>query len=161
MVLHRDALLRELSRFLSREAPEDEFCAWLAALQLGDAEIEPTDAALFSLVGNIYEDESLSVEQRITVLAQVAEVLREGMATLVIPYVVFLVARKERFCGVARKHISGVVSRTGWLSFVAESGLSEPWKRKLEAIDVVELAAICDALERGAYPALLALLGSP
>ena len=56
---------------------------------------------------------------------------------------------QERLCTIVERHARGVVSRTGFLSVVAESGYPPHVKLWLEHADGAALARLCDRLGRG------------
>ena len=62
-----------------------------------------------------------------------------------------LVADQERFCAIVRKHAQGIISRTGFLNVVAESGYPSHAKLWLEHAGVGALARLVTDLEAGAY----------
>lgn len=56
---------------------------------------------------------------------------------------------QERLCTIVERHARGVVSRTGFLSVVAESGYPAHVKLWLAHADPAALARLCDRLARG------------
>ena len=56
---------------------------------------------------------------------------------------------QERLCTIVERHARGVVSRTGFLSVIAESGYPPHVKLWLEHADGAALARLCDRLTRG------------
>jgi hypothetical protein len=62
-----------------------------------------------------------------------------------------MVLDQERFCAIVAKHLRGVISRTGFLSVLAESGYPPHAKLWLEHADAAALRALCDALAAGEY----------
>jgi hypothetical protein len=62
-----------------------------------------------------------------------------------------LITDQERFCAILGKHTAGVISRTGFLSVLAESGYPPHVKLWLEHAEPDHLTRLCARLERGAY----------
>lgn len=62
-----------------------------------------------------------------------------------------LVDDQERLGTIVRKHLAGVISRTGFLSVVAESGYPSHVKLWLEHAGPGALAQLTDALQAGDY----------
>jgi hypothetical protein len=62
-----------------------------------------------------------------------------------------LVVDQERFCGIVAKHAAGVISRTGFLSVLAESGYPEHVKLWLAHAAPAHLARLCSRLADGSY----------
>jgi len=58
---------------------------------------------------------------------------------------------QERFCAIVGKHARHVISRTGFLSVIAESGYPPHVKLWLAHAEPAHLERMCDRLERGAY----------
>lgn len=62
-----------------------------------------------------------------------------------------VIADQERFCSIAERLARGVISRTGFLSVIAESGYPPHMKLWLEHASARALELLCERLERGAY----------
>jgi hypothetical protein len=62
-----------------------------------------------------------------------------------------LIADQERFCTIADKHVRGVISRTGFLSVVAESGYPAHIKLWLQHAGPGALSRLCQRLTAGDY----------
>ena len=62
-----------------------------------------------------------------------------------------LIADQERFCAIAEKHVRGVISRTGFLSVVAESGYPAHLKLWLQHAGPGPLARLCERLAAADY----------
>ncbi len=58
---------------------------------------------------------------------------------------------QERFCTIVERHLAGVISRTGFLSVIAESGYPAHVKLWLQHADAAALRRLCAALGAGAY----------
>ena len=67
-----------------------------------------------------------------------------------------IVTDQDRFCTIVGRHVRGVISRTGFLSVLAESGYPPHVKLWLEHAEPVHLARLCERLEHGEYDAVMA-----
>ena len=72
-----------------------------------------------------------------------------------------LILDQPRFCIVARKYGSGSVSRTGFLSVIAESGYPRHIKRWLQQASLGGLEALCRRLDGGEYDVVAATFQAP
>jgi len=68
---------------------------------------------------------------------------------------------QERFCAIVDKHQAGVISRTGFLSVIAESGYPPHVKLWLEHAHADALARLCARLTAGEYDAAAAAFERP
>ena len=62
-----------------------------------------------------------------------------------------VITDQDRLCTIVARHARGIISRTGFLSVLAESGYPPHVKLWLEHAEPPHLARLCDRLERGAY----------
>ena len=62
-----------------------------------------------------------------------------------------VITDQDRLCAIVGKHTHGVISRTGFLSVLAESGYPPHVKLWLERAGPEHLALLCDRLDRAAY----------
>jgi hypothetical protein len=62
---------------------------------------------------------------------------------------------QDRLCTIVGRHARGVISRTGFLSVLAESGYPAHVKLWLEHAELAHLARLCSRLERGEYDAVM------
>ena len=68
---------------------------------------------------------------------------------------------QERLCVVVERHGRGIVSRTGFLSLVAESGYPAHVKAWLRHAGEDALARLCDRLAEGSYDVVAPMLEHP
>ena len=69
-----------------------------------------------------------------------------------------MVLDQDRFTTIVARHVEGVISRTGFLSVIAESGYAEHAKLWLQHAPPDALARLCEQLARGEYVAAAAML---
>ena len=72
-----------------------------------------------------------------------------------------LLLDQPRFCSIVRKHEAGPISRTGFLSAIAESGYPEHIKLWLQHASSDALAVLCSRLESGLYDLAAAAFEAP
>ena len=72
-----------------------------------------------------------------------------------------VVVDQERFCAIVAKHVAGVISRTGFLSVLAESGYPEHAKLWLAHAEPAHLARLCARLVDGSYRAVVRAFERP
>jgi hypothetical protein len=65
---------------------------------------------------------------------------------------------QDRFCAIVEKHRRGVISRTGFLNVLAESGYPAHAKLWLAHADGDALDALCERLAAGEYGAVARML---
>ena len=58
---------------------------------------------------------------------------------------------QDRFCTIVERHVQRTISRTGFLSVIAESGYPAHVKLWLEHAEPPALQRLCDRLQRGEY----------
>ncbi|MHB1223533.1 MAG: hypothetical protein ACYC2G_05725 [Gemmatimonadaceae bacterium] len=69
-----------------------------------------------------------------------------------------LVLDQDRFCAIVHKHDAGIISRTGFLSVIAESGYPGHVKLWLQHAGPGPLRTLCARLESGDYTGTAAML---
>lgn len=69
-----------------------------------------------------------------------------------------LLTDQDRFCTIVRKHAAGIISRTGFLSVVAESGYPAHVKLWLQHAGPEPLARLCGRLEAGEVRGVAAMV---
>jgi hypothetical protein len=63
---------------------------------------------------------------------------------------------QDRLCTIVGRHVRGIISRTGFLSVLAESGYPPHMKLWLEHAEPIHLARLCERLARGEYDEVMA-----
>jgi hypothetical protein len=69
-----------------------------------------------------------------------------------------MVLDQDRFATIVARHVDGIISRTGFLSVIAESGYADHAKLWLQHAPPDALVQLCERLERGDYVAAAATL---
>lgn len=143
---------------LALSALQDALAPVLTADPLGAEASDATpwdrshhDARLFWRLVYLVETELDPGEAPRRVAARVVAALREtGNPELTFELLPLLVDQ-ERLCTIVDRHARGLISRTGFLSVVAESGYPSHVKLWLEHAPVSALQGMCAGLARGAY----------
>ena len=157
------ALTEHLKAFaageLTREALQEHLAPVLAADPLDVALSDSTpwdhahnDARLFWRLIYLFETEEADEEEELRRLAGrvVACLARTGSAATTFELLP-VIADQERLCAIAAKHARGVISRTGFLSVVAESGYPAHLKLWLRHAGPAALRRLCERLAAGDY----------
>lgn len=119
-------------------APEDERLYW-RLLHLFDTAPESDEPTLRRLATRLV----LAVEHA-------------GSATTL--ELLTIVMDQDRFCAIVRKHSVGIISRTSFLSVIAESGYPDHVKLWLRHAGADALASLCASLESADYAGAATLL---
>lgn len=87
---------------------------------------------------------------RLLMLARDVHSLLEGASSNeAVELLLELIAERERVLGVIRKHVQGTITRTAFLSFVAEQPWPERVRRRMAALSPADIARLATALEEG------------
>ena len=157
-----DDLSRRLRRFadgeLTLEALRASFIPALEAdpldVTLSDSapwDREPENARLYWRLIHRFDTAELADEPRFRRLAhRLAGAMADaGSATTLELFV--LLEDQERFCTIVQRHVAGIISRTGFLSVIAESGYPPHVKLWLQHATPDPLTRLCAALDAGRY----------
>ena len=143
----------------TRDALQAQLAPVLAADPLDVAESDSTpwdhahhDARLFWRLVYLFETEEAEEEDELRRLAgRVVDCLARTNSAATTFELLPVIADQERFCAIADKHVRGVISRTGFLSVVAESGYPAHLKLWLQHAGPRALARLCERLGAGDY----------
>jgi hypothetical protein len=110
------------------------------------------DARLFWRLVYLFETEAADEEDELRRLAgRVVECLARTANAATTFELLPMIVDQERFCAIAAKHARGVISRTGFLSVVAESGYPAHLKLWLQHAGPESLGRLCQRLSAGDY----------
>jgi hypothetical protein len=163
-------LADQLRAFAEGRTTRDELQAQLAPVLAADpldvAESDSTpwdhahhDARLFWRLVYLFETEEASEDEELRRLAgRVVDCLARTGSAVTTFELLPMVADQERFCAIADKHARGVISRTGFLSVVAESGYPGHLKLWLRHAGPDALAQLCRRLTAADYATAAASL---
>ena len=166
-------LTDRLGAFAGGRSTEEELHRWLDGGLAADAlgversdstpwDSAPDDARLFWRLVYRFEGEdaadddggdeaAAAAESRRRLARRILDCLaRTGSAATTFELLP-LVTDQERFCAIVGKHSRGVISRTGFLSVLAESGYPPHVKLWLEHAEPEHLGRLCERLEGGRY----------
>ncbi len=144
---------------ITREELQTRLAPVLAADPLDVAESDSTpwdhahhDARLFWRLVYLFETEVADEEAELRRLAgRVVQCLAHTGSAATTFELLPMIADQERFCAIAAKHAGGVISRTGFLSVVAESGYPSHLKLWLQHAGPEALGLLCQRLATGDY----------
>ncbi len=87
--------------------------------------------------------------RRLLVLAQdVKHLIDHASSNDQIELLLELLAERERVLGVMRKYTEGVISRTGFLSFIREQRWPDVIRGRMAALSEIEFASVMKSLEQ-------------
>lgn len=154
-------LTTELRRFTAAEISLAELHAWFNPILIADSlDVEESDESpwlhaaedtrLFWRLVYLFEaggDEG-SLRQSASRIVQCLDSLGDASATYeLLP----LALDQDRLVMIVAKHLRGTISRTGFLSVLAQSGYPPHVKLWMERAAPESLAEVASLLERGAY----------
>jgi len=157
-------LTARLDRYARGSVSAAELARWLDRLLAADPlgseatdpapwDAAPDDARLFWRLVYLFDVEADAADdaaqRRLAhrVVRCVASAGGAAAALEILPVVV----DQERFCAIVAKHLAGVISRTGFLSVLAESGYPEHVKLWLAHAAPAHLERLCARLAAGSY----------
>ena len=118
----------------------------------------PDDARLAWRLIHLFDSAAADDEAALRPLARrlVRSVHDAGSATT--HELLRVIADQDRFCEIVRRHRRGVISRTGFLSVIAESGYPPHVKLWLEHAGTAALERLCERLDAGEYGEVAGML---
>jgi len=160
-------LAQRLDDFASSRTTQQELQRWFDALLAADSlgversdsapwDVAPDEARLFWRLVYLFEaDDEGEGDDEETARRRLARRVVDCLARTGSPAMTFellpVITDQERLCTIVGKHAHGIISRTGFLSVLAESGYPPHVKLWLERAAPEHLERLCDRLERGAY----------
>ncbi len=164
-----DELTERLRQYAEGGTSREELAAWFLPLlaadpldvELSDAEPwrqAPHETRLFwrlvYLFDSSEEPDALLRPLAARVCAALASTADPSLTHELLP----VLADQDRFCTIVAKHLRGVISRTGFLSVIAESGYPDHVKLWLEHAPAPALRQLCGLLEASRYREAAAVL---
>lgn len=120
---------------------------WLSAVFVSDEFPGPChDEVLLNRLMFLFEDESVPASVHVTNAGLIAEALESALSNDRVLNLLPLLVGYRHLCGVVGKYRGGVISRTGFLSFVAELRYSAELRAWLQKARPEDLDALCTAL---------------
>ena len=168
IVLTLDELCVQLRRFASGELGLAELHRWMAPILAADPlDIEQSADAPWASSPEetrlawrlIYLFESGTDEARLRADAARIVSCHEATRDAALDYELLpMVLDQDRFCEIVDRHARGIITRTGFLNVVAESGYPAHVKLWLERASVAALASLAGQLAASAYAVVAAAL---
>lgn len=164
-------LTQRLDDFASARTSHAELQEWFDALLAADAlgversdsapwDVAPDDTRLFWRLVYLFEseDEEMRAEEgsegespRRRFARRVVDCMTSTESAATTLELLPILIDEERFCAIVGKHVRGLISRTGFLSVLAESGYPPHVKLWLEHAGPEHLEGMCRRLEHGSY----------
>lgn len=154
IVYDRAAMRRKLASFAGGDLDLGELRRWFTPLLAdnGGEAPEHDHDVVFRLV-YLFEDESLDKGTHRTNAHRLAQALHEVEDNAALLELVPIITDQDRLCGILEKYRAGLVTRTGFLSFVSETRYSTKVKSWLAHTDLLTLLSLCNSLSSGKYSA--------
>lgn len=150
------------------DALQERLTALLTAEPLGveghDAqpwELAHHDARLFWRLVYLFDTEAEDTPSARRKAARVVAALRDTASSELTFELLPVLLDQERFCTIVERHIEGTISRTGFLSVIAESGYPPHVKLWLEHAPPAALERLCARLSGGEYRAAATAFEQP
>jgi len=133
--------------------------AWVRDILIGDdvemdAQVEPLILAVVERLDLASGNDTELIEVARQLHALLRGVEDEELAKALVP----LAQDRANIMDVLRKAVKGQVSRTGWLSYVAEQHWSAPVKKALAVLDGPRLTHLLNALVHADYKTVATVL---
>jgi hypothetical protein len=158
-------LAARLQAFVAGEATREELDAWLAPVLAADPldvaesdahpwEDAPDEERLFWRLLYVLETTDAPDDALRALGARVLACLASTASAADTLELLPLVEDQPRLCTILARHRAGIVSRTGLLGVIANSGYPPHVKLWLQRADAAALARLCARLEAGDYGAV-------
>lgn len=150
---------------LSFEALRASFLPAFAAdpLDVSESASEPWDEApddtrLYWRLLHLFDSADATMEPALRRLAgrSMRALASAGSATTL--ELLGMIDDQDRFCAILRKHAAGIISRTGLLSVITESGYPAHVKLWLQHAGDAALAQLFERMEAGEYAAVAGMV---
>lgn len=162
-------LVSRLRSYVDGAISRAELDAWLLPIFVGDPlDVARSDAAgwdrapnetrLFWRLAYLIDTASEDEEETRRLVGRVLACLERTRSAAATLELLPILADQERLCTVVERHARGIVSRTGFLSLVAESGYPPHAKLWLRHADGAALARLCARLVEGRYDLVAPML---
>lgn len=152
------------SRFYALAREEiylDDLRRWFTPL-LVDGDIRPgAGKDLKSSLVYLFEDDSIGPAVHVDNARRLVPYLESALSEDQVLWLLPLILLQHRLCDVVGKYKRGVVSRTGFVTFVSSSRLSGGIKKWLTNASPDALTGLCEALESGTPSEIAGLLENP
>lgn len=158
-MVDRHALQAELASMLRGDADLPAVRLWIRTAIIGNEVHLASNDSEFLLYALCRLDAAADDEPRFTRLAHDVEALLRAPISDTNQATLFeLAAERRRFADVAAKYRAGVLSRTEYLSYLTDQRWPTEIGRAIAALSAPEAARLTEALSRGDYGVVDALL---
>jgi hypothetical protein len=161
-LLTLDELVRLLRDYAASEIPIEVIHARLRPVLLADPlditladatpwDANPHDERLFWRLVYLIEADAEDGASLKETMSRIVESLARTASAEVTHELLPVLLDQGRLCAVVAKHRAGIISRTGFLSVIAECGYPDHVKLWLQAASHDALGRLCERLERHEY----------
>lgn len=158
-MITRHDLARQLSTFVRGESSLEELRRWMTQVLVPAEVPSPSeDRLLVARIAFLIEDESLNEDEHCALAGALSRVLQGPLPSERVLAAIPLLAKGERLHSVIQAVEAGKMTRTSFLSFVAESRLSTPVKQWLTRASTNQVRELSMALQCGALEKVERLL---
>jgi hypothetical protein len=159
ILLNRSTLESTLRELLGGTRPEAEFRGWLEMAVVGDSVDMPAeDEVLVSAIVD-WLDSSRDTSQDLHAAAEsAARLLQSGLTNDEVCQILDVVRNRSRLLEVLTKLAAQQLTRTAFLSFVAEQRWPPVVKKRLAGLSTAKLPTLAETLRRKDYAVLPRLL---
>ncbi|HEX6058037.1 MAG TPA: hypothetical protein VFZ11_03380 [Gemmatimonadaceae bacterium] len=162
-------LVTRLRSYADGTISRSELDAWLLPIFVADPldvaqsdaagwERAPDETRLFWRLAYLIDSAAGDEAETRRLVGRVVRCLERSRSAATTLELLPLVADQERLCRVVARHAQGIVSRTSFLSLVAESGYPPHVKLWLRHADGEALARLCARLAEGDYEVVAPML---
>lgn len=170
--MNLDRLTEQLRAFAAGLLSREELERWVAPVVAADPldveasdstpwDAAPDDARLFWRLVYLLECEALEGDAERRLVGRIVCCLERTASAATTFELLPVLADQDRLCTIAERHVRGIISRTGFLSVIAESGYPPHLKLWLEHAPPRALARLCDRLTAGEYDTVAASIERP
>lgn len=162
-------LVTRLRAYADGSISRSELEAWLLPIYAADPldvaqsdaagwEREPDETRLFWRLAYLIETSEGDDDATRRLVGRVLRCLERTRSAATTLDLLPILGDQERLCAVVERHGRGIVSRTGFLSLVAESGYPAHVKLWLRHAGADALARLCERLAEGSYDVVAPML---
>jgi hypothetical protein len=146
----RVALARGLGAALAAPEPAQRVNDVLrAVLTTEPVSLESDEQRLMRSISERIDVASGDASRLVLLARNVHALLDAASSNDVVELLFELVAERERVLGVLRKYAAAAITRTGFLSFIAEQRWPESVRRRIAALSPSDIEGVVNALQEG------------
>jgi hypothetical protein len=118
-----------------------------AVLRTEPVALESTEQRLMRRISERIDVASGDASRLVLLARNVQALLDAASSNDVVELLLELVAERERVLGILRKYAAGLITRTGFLSFIADQRWPESVRRRIATLSLDDIDAVMNALD--------------